>query len=159
MECSSERKALMAIYELEGDANHWWNNTEIILEAQNILVTWEVFKERFNEKYFPRSIRDDREAEFLKVSQGIGEPFEDYLTRFYRLSRYYSHQEQNDGRWMTNRLVRGLNTYMRERITPMQLEDFDLAIEKCRLTESCMPKSLFRGPMFGRPDNVSNFSV
>ncbi|XP_028799532.1 uncharacterized protein LOC114754856 [Neltuma alba] len=84
-------KAQMAIYKLEKDVDCWWKNTKLILDAQNTRVTREVFLEQFHEKYFPRSMRDEREAEFLTLEQKDNEPFDEYLAKFIRLSYYFSY--------------------------------------------------------------------
>ncbi|XP_028794061.1 uncharacterized protein LOC114749656 [Neltuma alba] len=82
MDCSLERKTQMTIYKLEKDADRWWKNTEILLNARNTTVTWEVFLEQLYEKYFPRSVCDEREAEFLTLKQKDDEPFDEYLAKF-----------------------------------------------------------------------------
>ncbi|XP_028799236.1 uncharacterized protein LOC114754604 [Neltuma alba] len=89
--CLLERKAQMAIYKLEKDADRWWKNTEILLDTRNTTVTWEVFLEQFYEKYFLRSVRDEREVEFLTLKQRDDEPFDEYLFKFIRLSHYSSY--------------------------------------------------------------------
>ncbi|XP_028763334.1 uncharacterized protein LOC114721642 [Neltuma alba] len=147
MECSTERKAQMAIYKLEGDADRWWKNTELLLQARNVPLTWEVFKEKFNEKYFPQSIRDGKEAEFLTLTQAEDESFDDYLAKFIRLSRYSTQlQERNNERWSTGKLIRGLKPMLREKLAPMQLAHFDTAVEVCRITESNLqPQNVIKG--------------
>lgn len=40
------------------------------MEAEGSGVTWNVFKDRFLEKYFPADIRDKKEMEFLALKQG-----------------------------------------------------------------------------------------
>ncbi|XP_028754094.1 uncharacterized protein LOC114713594 [Neltuma alba] len=152
MECSTERKAQMAIYKLEGDADRWWKNTELLLQARNVPLTWEVFKEKFNEKYFPQSIRDGKEAEFLTLAQAENESFDDYLAKFIRLSRYSTQlQERNNERWSTGKLIRGLKPILREKLAPMQLAHFDTAVEVCRITESNLqPQNVIKG--YSKPE-------
>ena len=102
--------------------DRWWKNTEVILHSRNIPFTWEIFLEQFNEKYFPQSVRDEREAEFLILKQGEQEPFDDYLARFIRLSRYSTYLNcMNDERWTTEKLTRGLNPTLKEKVFPKQI--------------------------------------
>ncbi|XP_028801536.1 uncharacterized protein LOC114756763 [Neltuma alba] len=116
-----------------------FKNTELILDAWNTRVTWEVFLEQFYEKYFPRSVRDEREAEFLTLKQKDNEPFDEYLARFIRLSHYSSYlRYRDDERWMTEKMVRGLRPSLREMIAPRQFEQFNKAVEACRITESSL---------------------
>ncbi|XP_028772091.1 uncharacterized protein LOC114729274 [Neltuma alba] len=139
MNCATEVKAQMAIYKLEGDADRWWKNTELMLLAHNIPLTWEIFQEKFNEKYFPQSVRDEKEAEFLTLTQAENESFEDYLAKFIRLSRYSTQlRENNNEKWSTGKLIRGLKPILREKLAPMQLSRFDTAVEVCRITESSL---------------------
>ncbi|XP_028768590.1 uncharacterized protein LOC114726188 [Neltuma alba] len=132
LDCSSERKAQMVIYRLEKDADRWWKNTEILLDARNTRVTWEVFLEHFCEKYFQRSIRDEREAEFLTLKQRDDELFDEYLAKFICLSNYSSYLRYgNDERWMIEKMVRGLRQSLREMIAPRQFKQFNKVVEAC----------------------------
>jgi len=136
LECPTERKAQMAVYKLEKEADRWWRNTEVILQSRNIPLTWEVFLEQFNEKYFPQSVRDEHEAEFLILRQGEQESFDDYLAKFIRLSRYSTYLKyRNDERWTTEKLTRGLNSTLKEKVFPRQIRRFNEAVEVCRITE------------------------
>ncbi|XP_028804835.1 uncharacterized protein LOC114759761 [Neltuma alba] len=129
----------MAIYKLEGEADRWWKNTEMILQENATPITWEVFKEHFNLKYFPQSVRDEKEVEFLMIQQGPRESFDEYLDRYMRLSRYSNYlQLRNDERWKTEKMVRGLRQKLREKVAPQQLEKFHQAVEACRITESSL---------------------
>ncbi|XP_028805649.1 uncharacterized protein LOC114760553 [Neltuma alba] len=129
----------MAIYKLEGEANRWWKNTEMILQENATPITWEVFKEHFNLKYFPQSVRDEKEVEFLMIQQGPRESFDEYLDRYMRLSHYSNYlQLRNDERWKTEKMVRGLRQELREKVAPRQLEKFNQAVEACRITESSL---------------------
>ncbi|XP_028803936.1 uncharacterized protein LOC114759003 [Neltuma alba] len=111
--------------------------TEILLDARNTTVTWEVFLEQFYEKYFSRSVRDEREAKFLTLKQKDDEPFDEYLAKFIRLSHYSSYlRYRDDKRWTTEKMVRGLRPSLREMIAPRQFEQFNKAVEACRITES-----------------------
>ncbi|XP_028777282.1 uncharacterized protein LOC114733935 [Neltuma alba] len=127
----------MAIYKLEKDADRWWTNTEILLNARNTTLTWEVFLEQFCEKYFPRSVRDEREVEFLTLKQRDDKPFDEYLAKFISLSHYSSYLRYRDNeRWTTEKMVRGLRPSLREMIAPRQFKQFNKAVEACRITES-----------------------
>ena len=55
---------------LESDAKYWWNNTGESLATQEALITWDEFKEVFLEKYFPHSVRIQKEIGFLQLQQG-----------------------------------------------------------------------------------------
>ncbi|XP_028798677.1 uncharacterized protein LOC114754097 [Neltuma alba] len=137
LDCSSEQKGQMVIYKLEKDADRWWKNTTILLDARNTTVTWEVFLEQFYEKYFLRSVQDEREVEFLTLKQWDDEPFDEYLSKFICLSHYSSYlRYRDDERWTTEKIVRGLRPSLREMIAHRQFEQFNKAVEACRITKS-----------------------
>ncbi|XP_028805211.1 uncharacterized protein LOC114760088 [Neltuma alba] len=117
LKCLSERKAQMAIYKLEGEANRWWKNTELVLQANNTLINWEVFKDQFFLKYFPRSVRDEKETELLTIRQAANEPFDEYLARYIKLSRYSTYpQRMNDECWLIEKMIRRLKPELREKV-------------------------------------------
>ncbi|XP_022865430.1 uncharacterized protein LOC111385281, partial [Olea europaea var. sylvestris] len=53
-------------------------------------MTWAQFKEEVMTKYFPQSLRDRREAEFLQLKQG-NMLLDEYERKFEQLSRYATH--------------------------------------------------------------------
>ena len=55
---------------LKGDAGHWWEMTNRAHNVSNSLITWFKFKELFNQKYFPKELRNEKEFEFLRLTQG-----------------------------------------------------------------------------------------
>ena len=139
LDCPSGRKARLAIFKLEKDARRWWRNTELILQAKGVPVTWEIFLGQFREKYFPQSVRDAKEVEFLTLKQGEKESFDEYLAKYLRLSYYSTYlRRMEDEEWSTKRLVEGLSSTLKERIIPQQLTQFNRAVEVCRLTERSM---------------------
>lgn len=72
------------------------------MEAEGTGVTWNVFKDRFLEKYFPADIRDKKEMEFLALKQG-SMTVREYDAKFEELAHYYTlYQYVTDDRskWM-----------------------------------------------------------
>nr|KYP61418.1 hypothetical protein KK1_015907 [Cajanus cajan] len=53
---------------LVGEAEHWWRGTHHMLVARGVAVDWECFKRVFLEKYFPKSARHAKEAEFMRLN-------------------------------------------------------------------------------------------
>ena len=56
---------------LKGEAEYWWRSTKktLPLEEDEIL-TWTIFLDAFHKKYFPESVRDEKEVQFMEVIQG-----------------------------------------------------------------------------------------
>ncbi|KAJ4974099.1 hypothetical protein NE237_007273 [Protea cynaroides] len=70
MTLNEEEKVLCATFMLKGDAHHWWRSTRAYLLTKHAQLTWDIYKETFFEKYFPRSFKDSIEREFLSLYQG-----------------------------------------------------------------------------------------
>ena len=119
MRCSEDQKLVFAAYRLSGEAENWWNDTLRLLELQGIPVTWEVFKNRFLEKYFPQDLRQAKEREFLNLKQGnmsVGE----YTAKFETLSKYSRYYQLHpDESWRCSQYVEGLRQDIREVIGPL----------------------------------------
>ncbi|XP_028801542.1 uncharacterized protein LOC114756770 [Neltuma alba] len=94
---------------------------------------------KFYEKYFFRSVRDEREVEFLTLKQRDDEPFDESLAKFIRLSHYSSYlRYRDDERWTTEKMVQGLRPSLREMIAPRHFEQFNKVVEACRITKSSL---------------------
>ena len=93
------------------EAEYWWENTGQCLEAKGQVVTWEVFKRVFLEKYFPEDVRNKKEMEFLELKQG-NMTVAEYATKFKKLVRYYPHYQGIDGK--SSKCVKFLNDLLPE---------------------------------------------
>ncbi|KAH7560817.1 hypothetical protein JRO89_XS10G0117200 [Xanthoceras sorbifolium] len=51
MNCTDDQKVACTVFMLKGDAGHW-------------------FKELFNQKYFPEELRNEKESQFIQLTQG-----------------------------------------------------------------------------------------
>ncbi|XP_058099770.1 uncharacterized protein LOC131244133 [Magnolia sinica] len=69
MGCPNHLKVSLATFKFEGEAVNWWETTERAI-PEDRAWHWEDFERRFFEKYFPRSYRDEKMSEFLKLTQG-----------------------------------------------------------------------------------------
>ena len=70
--CTNYHKVAFAIYMLEADEEFWWNGMKRLLEESQADITWEMFKGMFYQKYFPPSIWNAKELEFMQLRQGVG---------------------------------------------------------------------------------------
>jgi len=74
--CDDNKKVNYVMFMLIGEAEYWWDNIRRLLEGVRIIITWEVFRTNFLEKYFSNDIRRAKEIEFMQLKQGsmtIGE--------------------------------------------------------------------------------------
>ncbi|XP_050897961.1 uncharacterized protein LOC127104858 [Lathyrus oleraceus] len=93
--CSEENKVVFASHMMKGSAVRWWESASILMTNQGIPRDWEHFKAIFLDnpkrggqvlrcyKYFPSSLRTQKEFEFQQLRQGTmsvaayAEKFED----------------------------------------------------------------------------------
>ena len=69
--CTELQKVSFASFMLKGEAEHWWISTKKTLPLEEYeILTWRIFLEAFYEKYFPESVRDEKEVEFIELIQG-----------------------------------------------------------------------------------------
>jgi len=54
--CSNEQKLAYATFLLVSDVKYWWAGMQQQMQNKEEEVSWENFKKRFLEKYFPDSI-------------------------------------------------------------------------------------------------------
>ncbi|XP_020978195.1 uncharacterized protein LOC107636864 [Arachis ipaensis] len=57
-------------YQLQGEAQYWWQGTRRILQPDGAAIPWEVFRTEFYKKYFPNSARNAKELELMQLKQG-----------------------------------------------------------------------------------------
>ena len=81
---SETQKVMFATFMLSDEAEHWWRMEKRLLESQEPLE-WENFKDAFFKKYFPRSVRRQKESEFIQLRQG-NMTVAEYETKFTQLS-------------------------------------------------------------------------
>jgi hypothetical protein len=136
LRCPDGVKVTYASYLLLGDAEYWWKGTRQIVEANNQEITWEVFRTKFLDKYFPRSARTAKEQEFLNLKQG-GMTIGEYAAKFESLAKYFRFfQDQVDEDWLCERFEGGLKHSIKESVLPLEIRQFQPLVEKCRKIET-----------------------
>ncbi|XP_022846659.1 uncharacterized protein LOC111369392 isoform X2 [Olea europaea var. sylvestris] len=86
MGCSDDRKLCLATFLLEEGAYDWWQSVQSTYLDPSI-ITWTEFRRIFYDVYYPRSYKDAKQEEFLKLVQGQMTVAE-YQVRFIELSKY-----------------------------------------------------------------------
>ena len=122
MEITSDTTRIrLAAFQLEGEAQVWWNwvKTSRDLEA----MTWTEFQELFMGKYFPDTARHAKAQEFLKLKQGTMTMM-DYVARFMELARFADDYVATDMA-KVRRFENGLKLSIRARIVGLRLQDMD----------------------------------
>ena len=69
--CTEVQKVSFTSFMLKREVEHWCRSSKktLPLEEDEIL-TWTIFLDAFYEKYFPESVRDEKEVEFMELIQG-----------------------------------------------------------------------------------------
>ena len=76
-----------ASYMLKIGSSHWWDMTKRAYDTEDNPLQGTKFKELFLEKYFPLVKNNEKEAEFIRLTQGNLSLVE-YQRKFDELSRY-----------------------------------------------------------------------
>jgi len=106
MACLEGQKVAFGTYSLVEEVEYWWENTPQCLEVEGQVVTWEVFKRVFLEKYFHEDVRNKKKMDFLDFKQG-NMTMAKYAAKFEELVRYFLHYQGRDGE--SSKCVKFLN--------------------------------------------------
>lgn len=68
--CSEEKKITFTLDMLKGPAVRWWDSASTLMTSQWAPRDWENFKTTFLDKYFPSSLKTQKEFEFQQLRQG-----------------------------------------------------------------------------------------
>ena len=82
---SDTTRIRLAAFQLEGEAQVWWNWAKTFRDLE--AMTWTEFYEMFMGKYFPATAREAKAQEFLELKQGAMTVIE-YVARFTELARF-----------------------------------------------------------------------
>ncbi|XP_050368900.1 uncharacterized protein LOC126786995 [Argentina anserina] len=85
MVCSEIEKRMIATFFLKDDALDWWKSTRRTVDVSTL--TCDGFTTLFRKKYFPATVQEDLELEFLELVQG-DMTVREYEARFAQLYRF-----------------------------------------------------------------------
>ncbi|KAF1870575.1 hypothetical protein Lal_00025791 [Lupinus albus] len=136
MSCSDAQRVAFATYMLVKEAENWWEMTRRQMEIEGQIITWEAFKSKFLQKYFPAVLKRENEREFLQLEQGnmtVGE----YSAKFEDLIWYCPYAElELDGRSKCVKFEMGLRPELRVTFGHEEISDFPTLVNKCRMYEN-----------------------
>ncbi|XP_024200073.1 uncharacterized protein LOC112203318 [Rosa chinensis] len=113
--CTSVEKKDVATITLRDEARVWWDFVE---RSEDVTaMSWEEFERCFKEKYFPRSVVERLEKEFLELTQG-NMTVRDYEAEF---SRMYHFIRPWDAERLAKHFQRGLNENLRVAVASFEL--------------------------------------
>ncbi|XP_073039355.1 uncharacterized protein [Primulina eburnea] len=107
IEYPDDRRIKLVVHQLLDVAKSWWIMTKKALESRGTIVTLDIFKSEFYQRFFPTSYRKDRGAEFANLKQG-NLNIEDYVAKFSNLLRFAPHVA-SDEEAKADHFINGLN--------------------------------------------------
>ncbi|WVZ18599.1 hypothetical protein V8G54_005921 [Vigna mungo] len=132
IECSEAQKLVFATYMLAGEAEHWWRGLQMEMEARGEVASWENFKAKFLERYFPDNAKMDREAEFMTLQQG-NMSVEAYKERFEYLARFYTQNVTEQ--WKCRKFERGLRHNLLRALILLKINKLTKLVEQAKVVE------------------------
>ncbi|XP_015947606.1 uncharacterized protein LOC107472616, partial [Arachis duranensis] len=130
-------------YQLQGEAQYWWQGTRRILHPDGAAIPWEVFRTEFYKKYFPNSARNAKELELMQLKQGQMTVAE-YTSKFEelcRFSRICQGAPEDFAEWKCIKYEGGLRSDILSFVAPMEISVFSELVNKSRVAEDCVRKA------------------
>jgi hypothetical protein len=129
---TSNMKVRMAVFQLKGSTLLWWKTLLPQLNMAVEDVSWELFKERFRERYLSEEFIERQLNEFNALRQG-GRTVPEYEARFMELLWYALHL--NIEKLKVNRFVFGLNGSLRAKVRILMPQTLHDTVQKALLVE------------------------
>ncbi|XP_052725957.1 uncharacterized protein LOC128194408 [Vigna angularis] len=136
--CPDENRLAFTEYLLTGEASHWWASTRAILADAQRPITWEVFRGKFYEEYFPDSVRFAKEVEFLQLVEG-GMSVSEYTNKFKHLVRFNTMATSEE--WQCRKFENGLRSDLKVLISSLCIRSFPAMVERAKVLEKNMAEA------------------
>ncbi|XP_043699969.1 uncharacterized protein LOC122650635 [Telopea speciosissima] len=133
LECTDDQKVKLAVFKLSDDAKLWWKGVERLRTAEGPPLTWQLFKDSFNEKYFPAHVRNNMTEEFMDLKQK-NMTVAQYESKFSQLCRYAPHMVVTE-ELKADKFVRGLRTFFKNKVSLFELKTFAAVVRKAYAME------------------------
>ncbi|XP_047148657.1 uncharacterized protein LOC124820912, partial [Vigna umbellata] len=158
--CPDENRLAFTEYLLTGEASHWWASVNALLTDAHSPITWEVFRAKFYEEYFPDSVRFAKEVEFLQLIQG-GMSVSEYTNKFKHLVRFNTMATSEE--WQCRKFENVLRSDLKVLISSLCIRSFPAMVERAKVLEKNMAEAeqqkkqqASRGPILSRPNLSRN---
>ncbi|XP_017431702.1 uncharacterized protein LOC108339062 [Vigna angularis] len=156
--CPDDNRLAFTEYLLTGEASHWWESMKMILTDVQNPITWEVFRSKFYEEYFPDSVCFAKEVEFLQLVQG-GMSVSEYTNKFKHLVHFNT--MATSGEWQCRKFENGLRSDLKLLISSLCIRSFPAMVERAKVLERNVAEAaqqkkqqVARGPILSR-NNVN----
>ncbi|GAU45290.1 hypothetical protein TSUD_327480 [Trifolium subterraneum] len=135
MECANETKLALGTYMLREEANQWWKNAKLRIGDRGVVITWEMFKREFFNKYFPANVKNKKVVEFMRLEQGNMSVAE-YAAKFESLCAFSPHyntpEAEND---KCVKFESGLRPDIKHIIGFAEIRNFTTLVAKARICD------------------------
>ncbi|XP_043687600.1 uncharacterized protein LOC122638816 [Telopea speciosissima] len=136
MECIDPQKVMCATFMLREEAYNWWKTTKQILGAENPVITWARFVEVFYKNYFPESLRERKEVEFLHLTEGSNSVMT-YKKKFEELAWFAPDHIDTDAK-KAKIFLRGLKLQLKGAIIVLELRSYIEVLHKALILEESL---------------------
>ncbi|XP_020963473.1 uncharacterized protein LOC110265063 [Arachis ipaensis] len=129
-------------YMLEGEAEHWWQGIQRLLQQDEGDIPWNTFEDEFYKKYFPRAARDAKQMELMQLKQG-NTTVAEYARKFDDLCHFSKICQGNPAdfeEWKCLKFEGGLCVDLMSSVVPLEIRNFAELVNKCKLVEECAKK-------------------
>ncbi|XP_022863736.1 uncharacterized protein LOC111383805 [Olea europaea var. sylvestris] len=130
--CLDDRKLCLATFLLEKGAYDSWQSVRSVYLDRSI-ITWTYFRRIFYDAYYPRSYKDAKHEEFLKLIQGQM-TIAEYHVKFIELSKYAQVLVCNEID-KCRRFENGLREEIRSVVTAVGWNEFGKLVESALRVE------------------------
>nr|XP_010934820.1 uncharacterized protein LOC105054890 [Elaeis guineensis] len=121
-ECRDEEKIRYAAYLLQGEAYNWCQRLQYKYEQDGEILIWERFQIAFYDQYFSRSIRIQKEQEFIYLKQK-GMSVTEYEAKFTELAKFAPRLVDGEQERI-HKFEMGLKTEIRKQMVPYKLTTY-----------------------------------
>ncbi|XP_059639132.1 uncharacterized protein LOC132281450 [Cornus florida] len=127
MDCTEVQKRKIGAFLLSGEARQWWQSeTKMVVDIT--AMTWDDFKTRFNDKYFPLSVREKKATEFMQLEQNNEMSVSEYKRKFTELSRFAPHIVANELH-KVRKFERGLISHVKKFVVGHRCDTYAKMVE------------------------------
>lgn len=102
------------------------------MESTNVLITWDLFKTKFYEEYFPNSVRFAKEVEFLQLVQG-NMTVSEYADKFKHLLRFHTIAMNEE--YQCRKFENGLRGDIKLLVAGFCITQFPILVERAKMME------------------------
>ncbi|XP_038975808.1 uncharacterized protein LOC120106826 [Phoenix dactylifera] len=133
LRCRDDEKLLFASYMLQGEAFNWWQMLEHKFEHDGEPLNWDKFRKAFYDKYFPRSVKPQKEQEFIHLKQR-GMTVAEYEAKFTELAKFVLKLVE-DEQDRVHKFEMGLKTEIRKQVVPYEFTTYAAVVNKALIIE------------------------